>query len=113
MRNVEGPFRRFSTLLGFSATAVVITILGYLTHWREYLFPIYCVLALACLWFFSRVFYGLSASRLIDKTGVTYGAIPRLLRWDGRRQEDIASAYEQIQMGNPTEFQRLANEEHL
>ena len=112
----DRPFSRHSTLLGFSAAAVVITILGWRTQWRESLIPIYITAGLASLWLFSRIFYGFRSARLIDKADTAPGSmgtgsrgVP--VRWDGRRIENLALAYEKWRLGDRSELERIANEE--
>ena len=79
-----GPFRSHSTLLGLSAALVVVTILGWLTHWRESLVPLYLIVGLASLWFLARVFYGLHSAMLLDKALGSRGLWwVNLGRWDG------------------------------
>jgi hypothetical protein len=76
--NADSPFSRHSTLLGFSAVAVVASVLGWLTQWRESFVMIY-IGAEASLWFCSRLFYGFRSASLIDKVTPPQG----LWAWAG------------------------------
>lgn len=112
----ENPFRRNSTLLGFAAAAVAVTVFGWLTQWRESLVPIYIIAGLASLWLFSRAFYGFRSARLIDKANTAPGSmgmgsrgVP--VRWDGRPIESLSLAYEKWRVGDPSELERIAEEE--
>jgi hypothetical protein len=112
----ENPFRRHSTLLGFAAAGVVVTVLGWLTQWRESIVPIYIIAGLASLWLFSRAFYGFRSAMLIDKANTAPGSmgmgsrgVP--VRWDGRPIENLSVAYEKWRLGDTAELERIAEEE--
>jgi uncharacterized membrane protein YuzA (DUF378 family) len=115
--DADNPFSRHSTLLGFSASAVVVTLLGWLTQWREVLVPIYIIVGFASVCFFPRLFYGFRAAKLLDNAACTPGSMGLRggrylpLRWDGRMKEDLCSAYESAQMGDPSDLKRIAEEE--
>jgi len=114
--SADSPFRRHSTLLGVSAAAVVVTISGWLSQWRESLVPIYIVVGLVSLWFFSRAFYGFRSATLVDKADTSsesmgMGSFGTRIRWDGRQKENLSLAYEKWRLGDPSELERIANEE--
>jgi hypothetical protein len=114
--NADSPFSRRSTLLGFSAAAMVVSVLGWLTQWRESFVMIYVGAGLASLWFFSRLFYGFRSASLIDKADTAPGSMGvggrfAPIRWDGRQKENLSLAYEKWRVGDPSELERIATEE--
>lgn len=114
----NNPFRRHSTLLGFSAAVALVAALGWLTHWRELLIPLYVIAAIGGLWFFARAFYGFSAAERLyssptEKDSVGGGGIGGFgIDWDGRPINALNRAYENWRVGARTDFERLADEEN-
>jgi hypothetical protein len=62
---------RYSTLLGFLASAIRAILLGAITHW---FWPVILFAALAGICVFPRVFYGKAEARAIDEAPATAGS---------------------------------------
>lgn len=113
----DNPLRHYSTLLGTTSTAIVITLLGYVTEWRIYLVPIYALVGALMLWLSSRFFFGFAAASAIDKAATSRGSLgtgglTRGLRigFGEERSEAIMDAYKKAKDGSPSDFERLAKE---
>ena len=113
----DNPFRRHSTLLGFSSAVALTGALGRLTHWRELMIPLYVFAAIGGLWFFTRMFYGFSAAERLDQAPVDKDSVGVRgiggfgIDWAGRPIGRLNRAYENWRVGAKTEFEKLAEED--
>lgn|GEM_PF-3617309 len=108
----ESPFHRHSTLLAMLSALIVVTALGWATHWRVQLVAAYGIAFVVSLLLFARLFYGFRASRTLDKE-----LISRDSGWDwtGVLGNDIDNpgyqlerAYKKAQQGDASDLKRLA-----
>ena len=111
----ESPFHRHSTLLGMLSALVVVTALGWATHWRVQLVAVYGVAFIVSFLLFGRLFYGFRASRTLDKELVSPESA---WDWTGVLGNDIDKpglklerAYKEAQQGDASDLKRLAEEE--
>ena len=104
----EGPFHRHSTLLGLLAAFVVVAVLGLLTHWSAELIAVYILGFPISFVLFTRAFYGLRASRKLDKEHVLPDSGPYPQYDIDLPGIELGRAYEQAQNGDPSHLKRLA-----
>jgi hypothetical protein len=95
------------------SSCVVVAALGLLTHWRGELIAVYVIAFPASFVLFARLFYGLRASRTLDKEPIAPGS-----GWTGPARYDIdkpgyelEDACEKAQQGDVSDLKRLAEEE--
>ena len=110
----NNPFARHSTLLGTLSAVVVVTALGWLTHWRWELIPAYMLAFGFSFVRLARLFYGLDASRNLDKELISPES-----HWDWDHSlydidepgYQVSRAYQKARTGDASALERLAEEE--
>lgn len=106
-------FKSHSTILGLSAAAVVTSLIGWASAWHLNMI-VYIVVGLAAVWVFARVFYGFGTARELDRAATEPGSIGvgrHGFTWDGEPANPLERAYLKYQLGDPSELQKIAEEE--
>jgi hypothetical protein len=109
------PFHSHSTLLGMLSALVVLTALGWATHWHVELIAVYGIAFLASFALFARLFYGFRASRTLDKELVSPDSAWNRTGYLGTDIDkpgyELERAYREAQQGDASDLKRLAGEE--
>jgi hypothetical protein len=94
---------------------VVVTALGWATHWRVQLVALYGVAFIASSLLFARLFYGFRASRILDKELVSPDSDWNPTGYIGNDIDkpglELQRAYEKAQQGDASDLKQLAREE--
>lgn len=94
---------------------VVLTALGWATHWQVELIAVYGIAFLASFPLFARLFYGSRASRTLDKELISpdsgWNRIGYLGTDIDKPGYELERAYKKAQQGDASDLKQLAGEE--